>query len=54
MLVLNHVTGGTEKVNAVNYLTKPPPPADEYYYKEDTYEVNDETGGSCPNTLGYN
>ncbi|XP_069148240.1 uncharacterized protein [Solanum lycopersicum] len=44
VLVLNHFTGGTEKVNAVNYLTKPPPPADEYYYKEDTYEVNDETG----------
>ena len=28
-LVLKHVTGGAEKINAVNYLPKPPPPNDE-------------------------
>ena len=25
-LVLKHVTRGAEKINAVNYLSKPPPP----------------------------
>ena len=25
-LVLKHITGGAEKINAVNYLSKPPPP----------------------------
>ena len=44
-LVLKHVIGGLEKVNAVNYLTKPPQPTNEYYYKEDSYAVNDQTGG---------
>ena len=28
--VLKHVTRGAEKVNAVNYFTKPPPPTDDY------------------------
>ena len=28
-LVLKHVTRGAEKMNAVNYLDKPPPPNDE-------------------------
>ena len=28
-LVLKHVTAGAEKINAVNYLAKPPPPNDE-------------------------
>ena len=42
-LVLKHITGGVEKVNAVNYLTKPPPPADAFYYEEDSYEVNEQT-----------
>ncbi|XP_069148231.1 uncharacterized protein [Solanum lycopersicum] len=32
-------TDEIQKVNTVNYLTKPPPPADEYYYEEDTYAV---------------
>ena len=45
-LVLKHVTGGAEKVNAANYLKKLPPPADEYYYEEDTYALNDRTGVS--------
>ena len=53
-LVLKHVTGGAEKVNAVNYLTKPPPPVDDYYYEEDSYAVNEQTGGSRPNTQGSN
>ena len=43
-LVLRHVTGVAEKVNAVNYLSKPPPPTDEYYYEEDSYTVNEKTG----------
>ena len=44
-LVLNHITGGAEKINAVNYLTKQPPPNDECYYAEDSYAVNKQTGG---------
>lgn len=44
-LVLKHVTGGVEKVNAVNYLSKPPPVTDEYYYEEDSYAVNKQTRG---------
>ena len=28
-LVLKHATGGSEKVNAMNYFTNPPPPSDE-------------------------
>ena len=43
-LVLRHVTGVAEKVNAVNYLSKPPPPNDEYYYEQDSYAVNDQMG----------
>ena len=49
-LELKHVTGGAEKVNAVNYLAKPPPPVDEYYYEEDSYVVNDQMGGFRPNS----
>ena len=45
-LVLKHVTRGAEKINAVNYLAKPPPPNDECYYAEDTYAVNEQTGVS--------
>ena len=45
-LVLKHVSVGIEKVNAVNYFVKPHPPADEYYYEEDTYVVNGQTGVS--------
>ena len=44
-LVLKHVTGGAEKINAVNNLAIPPPPNDECYYAEDTYAVNEQTGG---------
>ena len=39
-LVLKHVTGGAEKINAVNYLSKPLPQNDKYYYAEDSYAVN--------------
>ena len=37
----------------MNYLTKPPPPADEYYFEKDTYVVNNQTGVSnrMPNSF---
>ena len=44
-LVLKHVSEGTKKVNAVNYLNKPPLPSNEYNYEGDTYAVNDQMGG---------
>ena len=50
MLILKHITGGAEKENAVNYLTKQPPPADEYYYEDDSYPVNEQTRGFGPKT----
>ena len=53
-LVLKHVTGGAEKINAVNYLAKPPPPNDECYYEEDSYAVNEQTGGFRPSAQGSN
>ena len=43
-LVLKHVSRGAEKINAVNYLSKPPPPNDECYYEENLYAVNKHTG----------
>ena len=52
--VLKHVTGGAEKINAVNYLAKPQPPNDECYYAEDTYAVKEQTGGFRPRTQGSN
>ena len=51
MLVLKHVSGVAEKVNAINNLTKPTPPAEEYYYEEDAYAITDQTGGFRPNSL---
>ena len=36
---------GAEKINAVNYLAKPPPPNGECYYEEDSYAVNEQMGG---------
>lgn len=30
-LVLKYVSGGTDKMNVVNYFAKPPPPVNEYY-----------------------
>ena len=53
-LVLKHVTGGAEKINVVNYLDKPAPPNDECYYAEDTYSVNEQTGGFRPSSHGSN
>ena len=44
-LVLKHVTGCAEKINAVNYLAKPQPQNDGFYYEEDSYAVNEQTGG---------
>ena len=40
-LVLKHVTGGAEKINAVTYLSKSPPQNGECYYEEDSYAVNE-------------
>ena len=53
-LVLKHITGGAEKINAVNYLPKPPPPNDEFYYAEDSYAVNEQTWGFQPSAQGSN
>ena len=53
-LVLKYITGGKEKINAVNYLSKPPPPNDECYYAEDSYAVNEQTGGFRPSAQGSN
>ena len=47
-LVLKHIIAGAEKINAFNYLSKPPPPNNECYYAEDSYEVNEQTGGFRP------
>ena len=43
-LVLKHITEGAEKINVVNYLSKPPPPNDECFYAEKSYAVNEQTG----------
>ena len=53
-LVLKHITRGAKKISAVNYLSKPPPPNDECYYAEDSYVVNEKTGGFRPNAQGLN
>ena len=44
-LVLKHFTGGAEKINAVNYLSKPQPQNDKCYNEEDSYAVNEKIGG---------
>ena len=53
-LVLKHVTEGAEKINAVNYLYKPPSPNDECYYAEESYAVNEQTGVFRPSAQGLN
>ena len=53
-LVLKHITWGAENINAANYLPKPPPPNDECYYAEDSYAVNEKTGGFRPSAQGSN
>lgn len=53
-LVLKHVSRGTGKVVLVNYLSKKPPLADEYYYEEDIYGFNDQTRGFWLNAQGLN
>ena len=53
-LKLKHVTGGAEKINAVNYLAKPPPPIDECYYEEDSYAVDEQMGSFRPSAQGSN
>ena len=47
-LVLKNITGAAEKIDVVNYMSKPPPPNDECNYAEDTYEVNEQKGGFRP------
>ena len=44
MVGSKHVTRGVEKVNMVNYLTRSPQPVEEYYYEENVYVVNYQTG----------
>ena len=38
----------------VNYLPKTPPSNDECYYAEDSYAVNEQTGGFRPSAQGSN
>ena len=45
---------GPEKINVVNYFSKPPQPNDEYYYVEDSYVVNEQTGGFKQSGKGSN
>ena len=52
--VLKHINGGAEKINAVNYLSKPPPPNDECYYVVNSYAVNEKTGRFRPSSQGSN
>ena len=52
-MVLKHVTRGAEKINAVNYLKKPPS-NDQCYYAEDSYAVNEQTGGFRPSDQDLN
>ena len=52
--VLKYITGGTKKINAVNYLSKPPPPNYKCYYAEDSYAVNLQTGGFRTSDQGSN
>ena len=53
-LVLRHITRGAKKINAVKYLSKPRPPNDDCYYAEDSYTVNEHTGGFRPSAQGSN
>ena len=41
-------------MNAVNYLSKPLPPNDECYYEEDSFTVNEQTGGFRSSDPGSN
>ena len=45
-LVLKHITSGAEKINTVNYMSKPPPQNDECYYVVDSNAVNKKSGVS--------
>ena len=52
--VLKYIIRGAEKINAVNYLCKPPPPNDECYYEENYHAVNEQTVVFQPSTPGSN
>lgn len=49
-LVLKHVSGDAENVNAAIYFTKPSLILEEYYNEEEVYEVNNHTRGFRQNT----
>ena len=53
-LVIKTYHWGAEKINVVNYLSKPPPPNDECYYEENSYDVNEQLEGFQPSTQGSN
>ena len=53
-LVLKHVTRSAKKINAVNYLSKPPLPNDECYYEKGSHTVYEKTGGFRSSDQGSN
>ena len=53
-LVLKHVTGGVEKINVANYLSKPPPSNNECYYEKNSNAVNKQMGHFRPSSQGSN
>ena len=53
-LVLKQIGEGVEKIDVVNYLSKPPPPKHEFYYEENYHAVNEQTVVFQPSTPGSN
>ena len=52
--VFKYVVGLADKVNAVNYLSKPPPPNDKYYYEEGSDAMNYQMGDLRRSAQGSN